>query len=356
MARHALTMGAAVFAAVPVVISPLTVSAASPMTPQEWMDYYNVSTSDVVIGALWTDEFFPVYYTMIMNVVQLPYINGVPIEPGSLNLRAGYYYRNGERHRGCVTLWARRIYQNGGNSGELPLFAGDDCSISVTVEPMTGNTSQQYYIDYTVDNSSMPQLYIASALSRRDMRVTVSAPGFTNSVPSYTFSGAYYNSVYLGRIAGSTPVEISSDVSGVLAFGGYPSNQLLGEAVTLPAFPTADGYETITQENALDYVENVLNPWAVEQSPDIEPYLLTEPVPAPTYPVQETWNNDADWPEGNLLPTIPAASYTVDIPEIMTEGASFWWRCLGVLFDGLGITAVIVGLLALGIVLYFVLR
>lgn len=356
MRRRALAMGAAVLAAVPVVISPLPASAASPMTPTEWMQYYNVSSADVVVGTLWTDEFFPVYYTMIMNVVQMPYINGVPIDPASYEMRAGYYLRDGVRHRGSVTLWARRTFQNGGNSGSMPLFAGDDCSISVTVEPVTGNTSQQYYIDYGVDSSSHPRLYIASALSRRDMHIVATAPGFEYGTFSTTLSGNYFNNVYLGQITGGAPVEMGNNLDAVLGYGGYPSTRLLGQAVTMPTMPTSDLYPTITADNALDYIEDVLNPWALEQSPDIEPYLLSEPVPVPTYPVQETWASDADWPEGNLLPTIPAASYSVDIPAVMTEGAAFWWRCLGVLFDGLGITAIVVGLLALGIVLYFVLR
>ena len=110
----------------------------------------------------------------------------------------------------------------------------------------------------------------------------------------------------------------------------------------------------MTADNVADYIAQVVNPALPEE---VKPYTFDPfPTPPPTYPVQETWSNEADWPEGNLLPTIPAASYTVEIPQVMTEGVTFWWRCLGILFDGLGITAIVVGLLALGIVLYFVLR
>lgn len=372
MRRNALAMGAAVFAAVPVVVSPLSASAASPMTPAEWMDYYNVSSTDVIVGTLWTDDFFPVYYTMVMNIVQMPYINGVPIDPASYELRAGYYLRDGVRHRGSITLWSRRTYQNGGSSGSLPLFAGDDCSISVTVTPVTGNTSQQYYIDYTVDSSSMPRLYIASALSRRDMHIVATAPGFDYGTFSTTLSGNYFNYVYLGQITGGAPVEMGNNLDAVLGYGGYPSQRLLGEAAVMPSMPISDLYPTITADNALDYIEDVLNPWAVVQSPDIEPYLFepVEPVEPvePIYPTGETVSGmPKEWtienpalPSYNLDLQLPTADYSaVDVSTPLEQNASgirFWWAMLGTLLDHFGLKSLVVLACALGLFLLVLTR
>lgn len=370
MRRDALAMGAAVLAAVPVVISPLTVSAATPMTPSEWMDYYNVSSSEIAWGDFWTsDEFFPIYYTMVMNVVQMPYINGVPIDPASYSMRAGYYLRDGVRHRGSVTLWSRRTYQNGGNSGALPLFAGDDCSISVNIEPTSGNTDQMYYIDYTVDSSSYPRLYIASALSRRDMHVIVSAPGFDYGTRATTLSGNYFNYVYLGRVTGGTPVEMGLDTDAILGFNGYPSTQLLGGSAVMPSMPTSDTYPTITADNALDYIRDVLNPWAVEQSPDIEPYLLdpVEPV-EPIYPTGEMVQGmPKEWtvenpalPSYNLDLQLPTADYeTIDVATPIEQNATgirFWWAMLGTLLDHFGLKSLVVLACALGLFLLILTR
>lgn len=362
-ARHALAMGAAVLAAVPVVVFPLSASAASPMTPSEWMQYYNVSSTDVVVGTLWTDDFFPVYYTMVMNIVQMPYINGVPIDPASYELRAGYYLRDGVRHRGSVTLWSRRTFQNGGGSGSMPLFVGDDCSISVAVAPVTGNTSQMYYIDYGLDSSSYPRLYIASALSRRDMHVVTTAPGFEYGTFTTTLSGNYFNYIYLGRVTSGAPVDIGNDLDAVLGYGGHPSTQLLGQAVIMPQMPTSDLYPTITADNALDYIEDVLNPWALEQSPGVEPYLLSPAEPLePIYPTGETVSGmPKEWTIDN--PALPSYSLDLQLPtadfeavdvstplEHHATGIRFWWALLGECLDRFGVKELVIFALALGLV------
>ena len=174
---------------------------------------------------------------------------------------------------------------------------------------------------------------------------------------SQSVRSGHYQDRYI-RAADVDPVEFTK-TSDYISSSPYGGRILLGSSATVSGLPTGSGFETITQDNALDYVADILNPYIVENAPDVEPYLY-DPYATPeepsTYPVQETWAEDADWPEGNLLPTIPAASYTCRDTGDDDGGVAFWWRCLGILFDGLGITAVVVGLLALGIVLYFVLR
>ena len=358
-----LAVGAAVLAAVPSVMSgAIPVNAADPMTFEEWMEYYNVSTSDIVVADLWnTDPYFPIYYTMIMNIFQMPYINGVPIDPASYDMRAGFYLRDGVRHRGSVTLWSRRTFQNGGNSGSMPLFSGDDCSISVTVEPVSGNTEQQYYIDYGVDSASHPRLYIASALSRRDMHIVVTAPGFEYGTFATTMTGNYFNYVYLGQITGGAPVEIGNDLNAVLGFGGYPSTRLLGEAAVMPQMPTSDAFPTITAENAADYVSEMLNPWMMEQAPQLEPYLLTPAEPyEPIYPTEFADGIPKSWTvENPRLPSysldlqLPTADFeSVDVSPVLEEhatGIGFWWQMLTYLLDSFGVKELFIFAMVMGL-------
>lgn len=76
----------------------------------------------------------------------------------------------------------------------------------------------------------------------------------------------------------------------------------------------------------------------------------------PQWETSETIDPTATPPEGNILPTIPRGEYEYSLPESFSQSSRFWWDMTTFLFDGLGITAVIVTILAVGIVLHYLLR
>lgn len=369
MRRRALAMGAAVCAAVPLAVSSSITAYCADVglgadlpSWEQFRSLYDYNLTDPTIEFLYGDpivgSWWRYYYSALYAIVEGVYINGAyEIVPGDFSGLSGYYIYNGYRRFGA-------LYASGVHSG-------------ITVEPTGGVTLCAVWSlqdgalecsltpsDYTaiynyttsIDNNRWTLSWLRT--NANNPRTTVFFHGTGICDDCSFWNNTVYNFYNISVTTGDPPTW--SGHSSDYISRSANSTPLLGQAMTFPEpLPSNDTFPTITRDNALDYVANVLNPYMEEKAPDITPYLYdpnATPAPAPTYPVQETWAENADWPEGNLLPTIPAADYSVDIPEIMTEGVAFWWRCLGVLFDGLGITAVVVGLLALGIVLYFVLR
>lgn len=368
--HNALAMGAAVLAAVPVVSCETFSAFADDVSIlpswEQWRSLYDYNLTDPTVLYLYTDDviapYWRYYASAVMAVVEGVYINGnFEITPGDFSGMSGYYLVDGSQRFGSV--YASGVSTVSGSMSEpsapVALVALQDGTLSLRLAPDSGSSAVDYTIRKTLLTGGFTGLSImyGRVSGRLWSNVTFEGTGIFDTY-SYGATTAYDDTCYIRCNPAVEPVEFTTTTD-YLAWNSSGGRVLLGRSLYFSSLPTSDAYPTITADNALDYVENVLNPYMEENAPDSAPYLYdpnaTPPEPS-TYPVQETWASNAEWPEGNLLPTIPAASYTVDIPEIMTEGAAFWWRCLGVLFDGLGITAVVVGLLALGIVLYFVLR
>lgn len=327
--RHALTMGAAALAAVPAVILPLPASAAHSSLETWAHDYYTIITSpgfaditDPAFGA------FDYLDAVVLAALYGGWKDGNPADMATLAVFNGFYAVGGEVYSGA--LFGRSHTTT--TSGTYKLFQGETYDITIAPRGGTLTLAGIYYNNSFVNWSS--------------------TSGYTaNGITSGNERGGYIYYTY-----GTIPeVDLSSPFNYIWTRGGG-TNDILGKTRGANRWYQDFPSGVITSDaDALEYIKPIVDD-TVENYPELAPYVPDVDAPTPTYPVQDTWAADAEWPEGNLLPTIPAASYSVDIPEIMTEGASFWWRCLGVLFDGLGITAVVIGLLALGIVLYFVLR
>lgn len=344
MRRNALAMGAAVLAAVPVVVSVAPITAASEYTLPGWAGdavhtwcrwYYDempiiVDTAEYKALSLTSIDAFDRTNALVIAALYAGWKDAHPSDLAYMEVFPGYYLDpSGIKHSGAILGRARNFRMQ--NPEVAQIFVSDE--VTFIIEPagiFEYSGGNLYSVCYT--------------------------PG------GFTYNGAVYNwsRLYCSFRYGETIPTVDT---AHLLDGGYfrtdtaPNKPLLSSGNRRSTF--ISGFSEVTAPLSDDDFRELATPAyeeLVENYPELAPFVPDINTPPPTYPVQETWSNEADWPEGNLLPTIPAASYTVDIPEVMTEGVSFWWRCLGVLFDGLGITAVVVGLLALGIVLYFVLR
>lgn len=117
---------------------------------------------------------------------------------------------------------------------------------------------------------------------------------------------------------------------------------------------------------SLDYIQNVYNPWYVEQYPELEPYIYVPyspvfPDPSDAYPgIPHSWtiiNPDLPDVEKKHL-TLPEFSWdSIDLSGLhdLSHGVGFWWALLGKAFDDfhlLPVVLLVVGLSVVGFVLW----
>lgn len=363
----ALVTGAAVLAAVPFTMpGAIRAVAASPIAdPVEWLEYYNISTEDYAVAGYWLGADWPIYYAGILEVVGMPYVNGVPIDGDYEPTRyGGRYLRNGVPMFGEVFYHSQRYYQQGGASDPLPVFVGSDASMYVECIPASGNTNVQYNIQLSSTNTGHPRYYINSALARRDFFVNVTATGFDVASISATMSGAYFYDVYFGRVTSSSPAELPA-LADVVGFGGFPPSDLLGQSVGLPSLPGLDDFGPITSENWDEYIKDVYNPYMVEQYPDFAPYMYDPDAvdpEDPIYPTGETLQGiPKEWtvvnPQipspGNLDLQLPTADYSdadiVPIIEENSEGLGFWWSLLTYILEEFRVKSLVILALVCGL-------
>lgn len=241
-----------------------------------WPEYkalYAYSAGGAAHQLLWeTDAIYYQYYAALMAIMDGLYTNGAAaITPGNYSGVTGYYLRNGVQKFGSVYYRPRQTYYSGGQSDTIAVFLGDDCGVIMSCVPTSGNVGIQYYVDF-LPSSGVPCWYIGSGAARRNFTVSCVGTGYFEDI-DHTFSGGYFYSAYFGSVGSSAPVEMGS-LSEVIEFGGFASKQLLGQTRALTALPTSEDFPTITAANAFDYIENVLNPWAVQNSAELETYLF----------------------------------------------------------------------------------
>lgn len=166
--------------------------------------------------------------------------------------------------------------------------------------------------------------------------ITSSSGSMSTNIPTDSSHNRFdlpaYNRWYTSAVLRISPI-------GYLSVGNRQLSPL-----TLPAQDTSDW------ESFVDGVSNYIE---VTYNVTIDPPTADD---RPQWETSETVDPDATPPEGNILPTIPRGDYEYTLPDSFSESSKFWWDMTTFLFDGLGITAVIVTILAVGIVLHYLLR
>ena len=368
MRRRALAMGAAVLAAAPILSCETMAVSASDIDDtalQEafllWEDeLYNAFSLEGTIDALSWPVNVRDYYGQIAFLVEAIGVGGGEVSPGTFSGFSGVYTDDaGVQRHGTIYTYAHEVDSIGyAMTDPISVLALHDGVYYAKFSPTYAGSS-----DMPTQWRLTPNSYSSSdGTTNLGYSVTRWRYGTQQERIQAQWTLGNGSDLYAAGVGSAYSIDFSFKVSPSNIAPTWPGisvamqgqTPILGAGITLSSLPTSADFPTVTADNVADYIAQVVNPALPEE---VKPYTFDPfPTPPPTYPVQETWSNEADWPEGNLLPTIPAASYTVEIPQVMTEGVTFWWRCLGILFDGLGITAIVVGLLALGIVLYFVLR
>lgn len=371
MRRNALAMGAAVLAAVPVVACGNIVASAEYLPSwEQWRSLYDYNLTDPTVRFLYTDDviapYWRYYTSAVMAVVEGVYINGnYEITPGDFSGMSGYYLVDGTQRFGAVYASGVAATITGGfgvPSSPVALVSLQDGTLSLRLAP----TYNEPDVDYTVNKSLLSGAFTGLGVTYRragggDMRTTVIYDG-TGIFGLYAYEArtATLDTRYIRCNPSGDPVEFTttSDYISANTSGG---RVLLGRSLSFAALPTSDTYPTITSNNALDYVENVLNPYMEDIAPETAPYLY-DPTPyEPIYPTGETVSGmPKEWtienpalPSYNLDLQLPTADYSaVDVATPIEQNASgirFWWVMLGTLLDHFGLKSLVVLACALGL-------
>lgn len=375
MRRDALAMGAAVLAAVPVVVScPVSASAEYLPSWEQWRELYDYNLTDPVVTYLYTDDviapYWRYYASAVMAVVEGVYINGnYAITPSDFQGISGYYLLDGAQRFGS-------IYANGiqtvtassdVSSDLITLVSLQDGTLALTLTPESG-TNVEYTVRRNILSGGFTGLSVMTSRhgSRLHTKVYFDGTGIFTDV-WYNITTAYDFTVYIRCNPLTAPAEFTT-TGDYITTSTSSGRVLLGNALNFSSLPISDTYPTITSDNALDYISDVLNPYMVENVPDLEPYLYNPHVGEPIFPTGDTVSGmPKEWtiknpalPSYNLDLQLPTADYsTVDVATPIEQNASgirFWWAMFGTLLDHFGLKSLVVLACALGLFLLILTR
>lgn len=339
-ARHALAMGAAVLAAVPVVVSPLPVSAADSALETWLHDYFTIITSpgftditDPAFGA------FDYLDAVVLAALYGGWKDGNPADMATISVFNGFYSVGGEIYSGA--LFGRSTGYT--TSTAYKVFAGETYDITIT--PRDAGTLSLSSIHY---NNSFVSWSSSAGYS-------------ANGVSSQNERGGYIYYTY-----GSIPeLDLSNPFNYIWTRGGG-TNAILGKTrgsnrwyQNFPAGVIAN------ETDAIDYIIPILEE-TVENYPELAPYMpdLEEP---PVYPSDFAEGIPKAWTVEN--PRLPAYSLDLQLPtadfeavdvstplEHHATGMRFWWALLGECLDRFGVKELVIFALALGLIVTILTR
>lgn len=375
MRRNALAMGAAVLAVVPVVMScPVSASAEYLPSWEQFKSLYDYNLTDPTIKFLYGDPvvgiWWKYYYSALYAIVEGVYINGnYEITPGDFAGMSGYYLVDGSQRFGAIYAGGVSTVMGsaGAPSDPVALVALQDGTLSLRLAPNSGS-DVSYTIQHSLLNGGFTglSLYYERTSGRLQSSIIYEGTGIFDTY-SYGVSTAFSNSRYIRCNPSGDPVEFTTTID-YLAANTSGGRVLLGRSLTFSSLPVSDAYPTITADNALDYVSDVLNPYMSENAPDTVPYLFNPYGDEPVYPTGETvqgipkaWTvENPRLPSYSLDLQLPTADFdAVDVStplEHHATGLRFWWALLGECLDHFGVKELVIFALALGLIVTILTR
>ena len=246
-------------------------------TTLTWPEYkalYGYNDNDDNIKAIYAMAYYRAYYAILIAIIDDVLIGGeLAITPGSFSCVTGYYLRNGIKRFG--SMYGDNVYNavvTGQSAPMIPitLVYTQDGILKFSMIPT-------YLAQDTFDIRKSFSGLIFNLTLRRNASGDIVASlvfdgsGMFDSVTQSVRSGHFQNR-YIRAYNGS-PLEFTQ-TSDYLAGSSSAGGLLLGEIDFMTDLPTSDEFPTITAANAFDYIENVLNPWIVEQNPSLEQHLF----------------------------------------------------------------------------------
>lgn len=372
MRRSALAMGAAVLAAVPVVTCG-NIAASAEYLPswEQWRSLYDYNLIDPTVQFLYTDDviapYWRYYASAVMAVVEGVYINGnYEITPGDFSGVSGYYLLDGVRRFG--SLYASGVHSSvtvvpgEENASICAVWSLQDGAMEVSLVP--SDTTAIYNYTTSISDNIWSLSYRRTNQTRPHTTVYFHGTGICDDVSIWNNTIA---TSYFAVLVGGDAAEWRGSSADYIGVNTMPYS-LLGEAVSFPSLPVNDAFPTISVDNALDYVADVLNPYMQEIAPETVPYLFNPREGDPVYPTGETVQGmPKEWtienpalPSYNLDLQLPTADYeAVDVVTPINQNASgiqFWWAMLGTLLDHFGLKSLVVLACALGLFLLVLTR
>lgn len=300
------------------------------------------------LAALWT----------VNQCLQNP-IYSEPVLVSSFNTVSGEFIHNGSRYT-CITGFPSETSTSLSDGGfvcaESPLF-----NIHLSFAPNDG-LSHTYSVSQTMANTST---YVIGSWSfqRTDssgnLHLTFHGSG-NGILEDAEISPSVGNTSFQIRYTFSSNLPVIPSGASVFDYlvrvrSNATYLPIAGNGIR-PYLPDSD-----SSYASLDYISNVLNPYYINEYPDIEPYVYVPyspefPDPSDAYP-----GIPKDWTIKNpQLPTSPQIgfnAYNVDTSDFdvsatlteYTDGFGFWWWLTGKCLDvtntkGIVIAAIILGL------------
>lgn len=379
---NALAMGAAVLAAAPVVISPLTVCAdfEPPLTEQLWDDFVAWETDIDGLGspAEWTaliSSGFGPYFGNVAGLIYAVYSSETAaVVPGDFGGAGGIYTdSNGNQRFGSVYTYTRSYDTVGYEPVPHTAFlALADSVYSIELTP-TYASSDTYAYTWTftpTTSTNSDGTFVRSVAIRRyhtggyQERLYSSWDIGSGSDRASGSVGSGYDVSFRVKL---TPAAVAPTWPGI-ATAIQGQTAVFGAGVSLGNLPASEDYPTLTRDNLGDYIRDVLNPAVVENYPDIEPYLFVPSEPyEPIYPTDFAEGIPKAWTvENPRLPSygldlqLPTADFdVVDVSTPLEQhatGIRFWWSLLGEVLDRFGVKELVIFALALGLIVTILTR
>lgn len=367
-ARHALAMGAAVLAAVPVVISPLTVSATwSPPASEPVYDGYVRFRQivDALDDPLYLDERLNEYVGALTAAVYGAYASDVLAlapAPDNLSCVGGYYTDgNGKECYGIMYISSRTYHA--GTPPAVPYIILEDDAYYITITPDDPWEGDWQFQAFT-SSGDAPGYIVKRWWNGTQYRLFGAWEVGSSSDTVSGYAGTSYDVSFGQRVSAAAVAPVWPGIATAL----NSSSPIFGRARSIPTLPTDTNYPTLTPDNIGGYIENVLNP----AYPDVDLKYYpsgdpVEPTETPIYPtdfvegIPKAWTvENPRLPSYSLDLQLPTADFdTVDVSTPLEQhatGIRFWWAMLGEVLDHFGVKELVVFALALGLIVTILTR